>query len=227
MDVWSPSVSVLDILPTRLSSVYTYYNPDFRHMEWGTYTALREIFWAQQVYRSASPALAWYDMNFYVHQCSRMSYKRHFKPSEILCSKSLRWVLLDASLAKLDADKYAVLADVTPDELERQTATRVAQETAAVDNVLLEVNKGESYYVSGELSVASKSTIHSYLRAFVGMVGPRLASRMIVDPSVMLVSVDRLNPALLVSQCPLVFGIVSISPLKINVQLSTQQQRLE
>jgi hypothetical protein len=182
---------VLDILPNRLSSVYTYYNPDFRHMEWGTYTALREIFWAQQVYRTVSPALSWYDMNFYVHQCSRMSYKRHFKPSEILCPKTLRWVPLDACLAKLDADKYAVLAAVAPEEIERQTATRRAQEAAAIDNVLLEVNRGESYFVSGELSVASKATIYPYLQAFVGMVGPRLASRIIVDPSVMLVCAAR------------------------------------
>jgi hypothetical protein len=42
-------VSVIDVLPTRVASVYTFYNPDYRYMEWGKYTALREIFWTQQV----------------------------------------------------------------------------------------------------------------------------------------------------------------------------------
>jgi hypothetical protein len=45
------AVSVVDVLPTRLASVYTFYNPDYRYMEWGKYTALREIFWTQQVCR--------------------------------------------------------------------------------------------------------------------------------------------------------------------------------
>ncbi len=52
-------VSVIDVLPTRVASVYTFYNPDYRYMEWGKYTALREIFWTQQVsYEPAVSALA-------------------------------------------------------------------------------------------------------------------------------------------------------------------------
>ena len=53
-----------------------------------------------------SPALRWYDMNFYVHQCSRMSYKRDFTPSEVWCTAVKRWAPLNAAtLARLDADK--------------------------------------------------------------------------------------------------------------------------
>ena len=55
-----------------------------------------------------SPALKWYDMNFYVHQCSRMSYKHDFKPSEILCPVHGRWVSLDAAIPLLDANKYVI-----------------------------------------------------------------------------------------------------------------------
>ena len=43
------TVSIVDILPGRFVSAYSFYNPDYRHMEWGRYTALREIFWTQQV----------------------------------------------------------------------------------------------------------------------------------------------------------------------------------
>ena len=53
-----------------------------------------------------SPCLRYYDMNFYVHQCSRMSYKREYVPSEIACPTHGCWVPLDdVAVAKLDADK--------------------------------------------------------------------------------------------------------------------------
>ena len=48
-------VTVLDILPHRVASVYCFYDPDLRHMEWGKFTALYEIYLTAQV--SGSPAI--------------------------------------------------------------------------------------------------------------------------------------------------------------------------
>jgi arginyl-tRNA--protein-N-Asp/Glu arginylyltransferase len=63
------------------------------------------LFLSQAMKRS--PCLRYYDMNFYVHQCSRMSYKREYIPSEIACPTLGCWVPLDdVAVAKLDADKY-------------------------------------------------------------------------------------------------------------------------
>ncbi len=179
----SPTVSVVDVLPGRLVSCYSFYNPDYRHMEWGKYTALREIFWTQQVWwhsslagrlgvrnplcasptlsllywfvlripfgflvvfekpsRSSctytitctwtlasisppsphahthpeqsqamrqSPHLRFYDMCTYVHNCPRMSYKREYRPSQVMCPvlSHGQWVDLDAVAPLLDASK--------------------------------------------------------------------------------------------------------------------------
>ena len=53
-----------------------------------------------------SPCLRYYDMNFYVHQCPRMSYKREYRPSEVACPTHGVWVPLDSvTAATLDANK--------------------------------------------------------------------------------------------------------------------------
>jgi hypothetical protein len=73
-------VSVIDVLPTRVASVYTFYNPDYRYMEWGKYTALREIFWTQQVgYEPAACALA-------SHLCYLASISLHGSCKGTRCS---------------------------------------------------------------------------------------------------------------------------------------------
>jgi arginyl-tRNA--protein-N-Asp/Glu arginylyltransferase len=38
-------VGVVDVLPSCLSSVYCFYDPDYRHLSLGKYTALAEIAW--------------------------------------------------------------------------------------------------------------------------------------------------------------------------------------
>ena len=55
--------------------------------------------------------------------------------------------------------------------------------------VLLEINFGETYYLSSDLSPPSKATLFPYLKPYVKMIGPTLAQRIIVDSRVMLVSV--------------------------------------
>ena len=48
-------------------------------------------------------------MNFYVHQCPRMNYKRYYAPSELKCPYSLTWVSVDEALPLLDADTHSPL----------------------------------------------------------------------------------------------------------------------
>jgi len=50
------AVGVVDLLPRCLSSVYCFYDPDYRHLSLGKYTALREIAWVQRAH-ARRPAL--------------------------------------------------------------------------------------------------------------------------------------------------------------------------
>ncbi len=44
-------MGVVDILPACLSSVYCFYDPDFRQLSLGKLTALWEIHWVRQASR--------------------------------------------------------------------------------------------------------------------------------------------------------------------------------
>jgi len=122
------AVSVLDVLPTRVASIYFFYNPDFRYLELGRVSALVELWLTARMHAATRrtpgilglPAalgstLRWWDANFYVHACSSMNYKRQFTPSQLLCPHLMhgRWVpLTPAVLRKLDDDPGAPLATV-------------------------------------------------------------------------------------------------------------------
>ena len=122
------AVAVLDILPTRVCSIYFFYNPSLRYMELGKLSALVEIWLTQQIYAhtlahpsvlglppGVGPICRHWDANFYVHAVSTMNYKRQYAPSQLLCpvTRHAHWVNLTPDvLVKLDADLAAPLATV-------------------------------------------------------------------------------------------------------------------
>lgn len=57
--------------------MFFFYNPDLKHLELGKLSVLWEIFWTRQL-RKLAPAVQYYDMNYYVHQCPRMMYAPTF-----------------------------------------------------------------------------------------------------------------------------------------------------
>lgn len=106
------AVSVIDILPTRIASVYFFYDVDFRYLELGKLSALVEIWLVQQINQftkqhpelstflpsnTVGPVCRHWDPNFYVHTCPQMSYKRQFQPMEIISPVMERgiWVPFD------------------------------------------------------------------------------------------------------------------------------------
>jgi arginyl-tRNA--protein-N-Asp/Glu arginylyltransferase len=82
-------VSVVDVLPDGLSSVYFYFDPDHKSRGLGTYSALIEI---QETLRLGKNY--WY-LGFVVAECQKMAYKMKFKPQERLVED--RWVLIPDS----------------------------------------------------------------------------------------------------------------------------------
>ncbi|KAF0972441.1 hypothetical protein FDP41_009344 [Naegleria fowleri] len=100
------AVSVLDVLPTGLSSVYFFYDPDYSHLSLGVYSVLNEIEMLQKE-SIKFPQFKYMYLGFYIHSCKKMRYKGEYYPSELLCNETFTWVPLDKSLSsKLDQHKY-------------------------------------------------------------------------------------------------------------------------
>jgi arginyl-tRNA--protein-N-Asp/Glu arginylyltransferase len=80
------AVGIVDVCSRSVSSVYAFYDPDFSSRSLGTFSAVREILFCQDL------NIPYYYMGFLVRDCSSMNYKARFKPHEIL-DTSLRWIL--------------------------------------------------------------------------------------------------------------------------------------
>lgn len=96
------AVSVVDLLPTGLSSVYCFYDPSTQWKPWslGTLTALIEISWLRSHRDDERPDCLFYYLGYYIHACKKMKYKMQFQPCEVLCPHSFQWMPMNESLVK-------------------------------------------------------------------------------------------------------------------------------
>lgn len=82
-------VSIIDVLPDGLSSVYTFFDPDVASASFGTYN----ILW--QIERCRELGLTYLYLGYWIKGNRKMSYKANFQPLEILIDG--RWQQLDSS----------------------------------------------------------------------------------------------------------------------------------
>ncbi len=80
------AVSIADVCPNGLSSVYVFFEPDESRRSLGTYSALWEIDYSRR------NRLAYYYLGFYVANCATMSYKARFRPNQVLVEPD-RWAI--------------------------------------------------------------------------------------------------------------------------------------
>ncbi|ORY05452.1 hypothetical protein K493DRAFT_275064 [Basidiobolus meristosporus CBS 931.73] len=99
------AVGVIDILPTSVSSVYFFYDPDYGFLALGKYSALREIALTLEL-NQRIPSIQYYMMGYYIHTCQKMRYKGEYKPSELLDPISHGWARLDKCISLLDKSRY-------------------------------------------------------------------------------------------------------------------------
>ncbi|KPI97013.1 Arginyl-tRNA--protein transferase 1 [Papilio xuthus] len=102
------AVGVIDILPKCVSSVYFFYDPDYMHLNLGTYGALREIAFTRNLH-TLCPELKYYYLGFYIHSCCKMRYKGNFHPSDLLCPETFKWFPIEYCLPKLNSSPYSRL----------------------------------------------------------------------------------------------------------------------
>jgi arginine-tRNA-protein transferase len=74
----------VDVVPDGLSSVYFVFDPAESARSLGTFSAMKEIETA------AAMGKRWLYLGFYVPGCRKMSYKRRFRPFQLL--ENGRWV---------------------------------------------------------------------------------------------------------------------------------------
>jgi arginyl-tRNA---protein transferase len=98
-------VGVVDILPLGVSSVYFFYDGDYKHFVLGKYSALQEIELCKKY------GFLYYYMGFYIHNCEKMKYKAEYQPSELLCPTSLNWVPFFTCKPLLDRFSFTPFVD--------------------------------------------------------------------------------------------------------------------
>lgn len=79
------AVSVADCVPSGLSSVYMYFDPDESARSLGTFSILWEIEHCRR------EKLKYYYLGYLISGCSKMEYKARFQPYEVLVAEN-RWL---------------------------------------------------------------------------------------------------------------------------------------
>ncbi|XP_075751549.1 arginyltransferase 1 isoform X8 [Rhipicephalus microplus] len=185
------AVGVIDVLPTCLSSVYLYYDPDYSFLSLGTYASLREIAYARQLHKMC-PSIRDYCMGFYIHTCPKMKYKGSFSPSRLLCPETYTWHPIEKCKPLLDVNKYCRFEeDQTKAWLQRLACTQASP--------CLPVQYGKQRQVASRNSerrarissprgctVRSQSPFSSVCRCILQVVasGPRREQKMLIISSV-------------------------------------------
>uniref|UniRef100_A0A182YE49 Arginyl-tRNA--protein transferase 1 n=1 Tax=Anopheles stephensi TaxID=30069 RepID=A0A182YE49_ANOST len=167
------AVGVIDVLPNCVSSVYFFYDPEFKFLSLGTYSSLREIAYTRSLH-SKYPNIKSYYMGFYIHSCPKMRYKSNLQPSYLLCPETYTWHPLDKTvLAKLDAHKYCRLND----DAEAQDANHTTEQDVKETLVLT----GRSYTTYAEyLTMVDEDEDVPSMAEYARLVGKSCAKKMML-----------------------------------------------
>ena len=98
------AVTVIDLLPNSLESVYCYYDPDFSFLDLGVFTVIREIEYMKSFQNLIDKNMAYYSMGEMCQSCQKLKYKGNYIPTEIMDHYTGKYVLLTDEVKKLISD---------------------------------------------------------------------------------------------------------------------------
>ena len=155
-------VGVLDIMQNYVSSVYTFYDPEFMFLSPGVFSALNEIALTRKIELDRK-VKQWYCMGFYSYAIQKMCYKGEYSPSYLNCPFTHNWIPFDKCIPLLDTGKYQRL-----DSSDRQAAPVESYMHSALIHY-----KGTvmPYSVIAE-KISKTKKIESAVREYCELVGP-------------------------------------------------------
>ncbi|KAI0265192.1 arginine-tRNA-protein transferase [Gloeopeniophorella convolvens] len=100
-------MSVIDILPSCVSSVYFMWEREYEKWSLGKLSALREITLAKELHDAGVPQLRHLYMGYYIYTCQKMKYKGEYSPSFLADPEDFTWHPLSECQKSLDKHRYA------------------------------------------------------------------------------------------------------------------------
>lgn len=165
--------------------MYFFYDPDYRFLSLGVYSALNEIKWVQDVTAEA-PSLNYYYMGsddsscltyegYYTERCPKMRYKGRYEPSELLCPETQTWVpLSQCDKAQLSTMfQYFRLASPSVPSPPPISREQLAEIVVHKDGARRKLGSKEFS------KLLRMSTFVSALETYTSLVGSDLALRMV------------------------------------------------
>lgn len=104
------AISVLDFLPSGLSSVYFIWDPDYAHLSLGTLLGIREIQMCKEL------GLGYYYLGYYIEDCAKMRYKGKFG-GEVLDVCNGAYAPLERIKPFLHDGKFFTLSELDSSEI--------------------------------------------------------------------------------------------------------------
>lgn len=177
------AVGVVDLLPSGLSSVYLFYDPNKRDLSLGKYSAMKEIEFC------TSFGFEFYYMGYYIHNCEKMRYKGEYKPSELLCPSGKAWVPLSRCVQILDRHKFSPFTEplvalrkeiADDDETALEQLVRSVDFTSRISSVLMFLAQHDLVLRIDDLTKEGRNVLSPVLSELLTYIGEDLVNHMIV-----------------------------------------------
>ena len=98
------AVTVWDILPRSLESIYCYYDPDYSFLDLGVFTVIREIEYMKSFQNLIDNNFIYYTMGEFCQTCKKLKYKGNYFPTQIMDHYTGNYVYLTDEIKKLIED---------------------------------------------------------------------------------------------------------------------------